>query len=53
MKNLKKLSRKYVYSLPKLRAPEGYVYVLQNMVHVHVIKIGKTNNPARRVYEYG
>lgn len=53
MKRLKKLSRKYVNSLPKLKAPEGYVYLLQNTVHVDVFKIGKTNYPARRVYEFG
>ena len=53
MKNLKRISREYVDSLPKLNAPAGYIYVLQEMKFGDDFKIGKTKYPSRRLYEFG
>ena len=49
MKRHKKVSRKHINSLPKLRAPAGYVYVIQDVDISRQYKIGKTNNPSRRL----
>lgn len=53
MKNIKHLSRKHIESLPKLTAPAGYVYVMQEMKYGEDFKIGKTRHPFRRCYEFG
>ena len=53
MKRIEHLTREYVKSLPKLRAPAGYIYVLQDMLHGVAFKIGKTIHPYRRCYEFG
>ena len=39
--------------LPKLNAPAGYVYVIQDMSHSQQYKIGRTNHPASRLNRFG
>ena len=38
--------------LPRLEAPSGYVYVIQDVSHSHQYKIGRTNYPARRLNKF-
>ena len=40
-------------NLPKLNAPAGYVYVIQDMSHSQQYKIGRTNHPASRLNRFG
>ena len=40
-------------SLPKLDAPAGYVYLLQDVDVTGYFKIGYTNNPERRLNDFG
>ncbi len=53
MKKRKYVSPIYIDSLPKLLAPNGYVYVIQDVDVTKRCKIGKTNYPARRLKEFG
>ena len=39
--------------LPRLNAPAGYVYVIQDMSHSQQYKIGRTNHPASRLNRFG
>ena len=52
MKKVKHLSREFVDSLPKLKAPAGYVYVMQEMKFGEDFKIGFTKHPATRVSRF-
>lgn len=38
--------------LPRLEAPAGYVYVIQDTSHSQQYKIGRTNHPARRLNKF-
>ena len=38
--------------LPRLEAPAGYVYVIQDVSHSRQFKIGRTNHPARRLNRF-
>jgi len=38
--------------LPRLEAPAGYVYVIQDVSHSGQYKIGRTNHPARRLNRF-
>lgn len=49
MKKRRKLSMKRIRSFPKLRAPAGYIYVIQDVEVSFRCKIGKTNYPSRRL----
>ncbi len=40
-------------TLPKLEAPAGYVYVIQDVSHTRQYKIGRTNHPATRLNQFG
>ncbi len=40
-------------TLPKLRAPAGYVYVIRDVSHTGQYKIGRTNHPATRLNQFG
>ena len=53
MKKKKKISAKYIKSLPQLRAPAGYIYVIQDVEVTQRFKIGRTNFPRRRLTEFG
>jgi len=39
--------------MPKVKAPEGYIYVIRDMDITGQYKIGKTNHPATRLYNFG
>ena len=38
--------------LPRLEAPAGYVYVIQDVSHSNQYKIGRINHPARRLNKF-
>ena len=46
------LSLKNYQNLPRLEAPAGYVYVIQDVSHSKQYKIGRTNHPSRRLNRF-
>ncbi len=46
------LPLKNYQNLPRLEAPAGYVYVIQDVSHTKQFKIGRTNHPSRRLNRF-